>query len=447
MTTRKRGRRLLLISALLGAPALACAADAGSPDFGGRIRTEYARLTKTGDDKLLVSIEPELTASLASGYELYFKPALQFSPQAQFKPAFDDQYERSDFSRIDRINNYARVELKELFVTGRVGTGTLRLGKQQIAWGAADGVRVLDVVNPVDLSNFVMGDPVDSRIALWSANYQVALALADLQLIWIPDLTFNDYPADPRWYYLTSPKIIPGPPAPGIVPLMVPLQRPGTNPVRNANYGLRLTKVIGGVDVTLNYLYHYNDDVVVNSDLKLINGSQYQLYTPSYRRSNLIGATFSFASGGLVYRGEAGYNSNSYVLTRGPQFERGVASRAELSYVLGLDWSGWKDSMISAQFYQSVLSGDARQLVRDKVDSSITFNASRTFVNQRWRAELLYIHNLNDGDSALRARLRYNLSDRNSFYAEYGRYSGIHTGLYGQFSDKARIVVGYDRFF
>ncbi|WP_156970509.1 hypothetical protein [Andreprevotia chitinilytica] len=416
-------------------------------DAGGRIRTEYSRQTDNSDDKFLVKFEPELKVGIGESSTVFFKPALNLSLLGGYKAAYDDQFERSSWSKKYRFNDYSSAELRELYLTSKVGDGLLTLGKQQIVWGTADGLRVLDVVDPVDFTNFIMDDPADARIPLWSANYQVTLPAFDLQLVWIPDTTFNDYSAEPNWYYLTSPKIIPGAAPAGVTVQQNKVDRPGRNPIKDADYGIRLTKVIGGVDLTFNYLYHYNDDVVIYSQLDPNNGNPVVTVSPTYRRSHLIGGTFSFASGSFVYRGEYGFNSNTYVLTKSPTDNNGAVSRHEFSYVFGVDYSGLTDTMLSVQFFQSILSGSDQGLVRDKVDSTVTLNASRTFLNQTWRTEMLYVYSINDRDSALRARVRYNQSDKTSYYFEFDHYAGTINGLYGEFRDKSRVLLGVDRFF
>jgi len=51
-----------------------------------------------------------------------------------------------------------KAELSQAYVDYRSGPLWLRLGKQQIAWGETVGVRVLDVVNPLDLSQLFFFD-------------------------------------------------------------------------------------------------------------------------------------------------------------------------------------------------------------------------------------------------------------------------------------------------
>jgi hypothetical protein len=57
--------------------------------------------------------------------------------------------------------------LRELYVDTKVGSLDLRIGKQQVVWGTADGIKLLDIVNPTDWREFVQNTTEDARIPVW----------------------------------------------------------------------------------------------------------------------------------------------------------------------------------------------------------------------------------------------------------------------------------------
>ena len=77
------------------------------------------------------------------------------------------------------------------------------------------------------------------------------------------------------------------------------------------------------------------------------------IVTPRYHRTHLLGGTFSRAAGDWVIRGEVGYFTDRHFVTTNVADADGVAQSAELSYVLGLDWTGISDTFLSAQLFQS----------------------------------------------------------------------------------------------
>jgi len=62
--------------------------------------------------------------------------------------------------------------LREAYLDYKLAGWGLRLGKQQVVWGTADGIKLLDVINPTDYRHFVQDSMEDSRIPVWMANLE-----------------------------------------------------------------------------------------------------------------------------------------------------------------------------------------------------------------------------------------------------------------------------------
>ena len=63
-----------------------------------------------------------------------------------------------------------RDALREAYVDMEQGDFSLRLGKQQVVWGTADGMKLLDAINPTDYSEMAQNQMEDSRIPVWMIN-------------------------------------------------------------------------------------------------------------------------------------------------------------------------------------------------------------------------------------------------------------------------------------
>ena len=67
--------------------------------------------------------------------------------------------------------NYSQQDwLRELYVDTTVGDWDVRLGKQQVVWGTADGIKLLDMINPTDWREFNQNTMADARIPVWMIN-------------------------------------------------------------------------------------------------------------------------------------------------------------------------------------------------------------------------------------------------------------------------------------
>jgi hypothetical protein len=60
--------------------------------------------------------------------------------------------------------------LRELYLDTELGDWSLRLGKQQVVWGTADGIKLLDIINPTDYRELNQDTMAESRIPIWMLN-------------------------------------------------------------------------------------------------------------------------------------------------------------------------------------------------------------------------------------------------------------------------------------
>ncbi len=220
----------------------------------------------------------------------------------------------------------AMAELRELFAEVKHGNWWWRLGKQQVGWGESLGFRVLDQVNPLDLSqqfiNQRVYDEFDNiRIPQWMIRGVYKFPAFSI----IPDL---------------SAEVIYNPG--DVVPTILPAQGSPYNPVpailsirenvpKDPIWGGRLDGTINEVYLSLNFLSKPVDDAVAIGDDRfpaLFPGGPHITpgpggipflagfgdFTPyrialrgDHPRANLIGGSFSYEqkSWEVVWHGEA----------------------------------------------------------------------------------------------------------------------------------------------
>lgn len=77
--------------------------------------------------------------------------------------------------------------LRELYVDTKEGRMSWRIGKQQVVWGKADGVKFLDIINPTDFRHWGQDSMADSRIPLWMITGEYAIGDTDsVQVVYVP---------------------------------------------------------------------------------------------------------------------------------------------------------------------------------------------------------------------------------------------------------------------
>lgn len=92
-----------------------------------------------------------------------------------------------------RDKYYNEFDLRELFIDIQASELlSIRLGRQQVAWGETGQFRLLDVINPIDSTwHFSSLESFESqRIPLWMANVTLEIPelQGNLQVVWIPML-------------------------------------------------------------------------------------------------------------------------------------------------------------------------------------------------------------------------------------------------------------------
>ncbi len=432
---------ILLTGALTVAGATGAKADGvvDSFELSGVFESELAIGTATANvQEARIAFTPEIGADLTDSTRLTVIGRLRVDIVDELEPGQPEEHNRSAFSQRQFVNDHVDLELREAYIDTEIGRTFLRVGKQQLVWGQADGIKVLDVLNPQSFREFILDDFEDSRIPLWTVNAEIPVGEAMLQLLWIPDQTYDDIPESGAAFAFTSTLIVPELP-PGVPVTDSRPQRPDDF-LADSDVGAKLSVFVGGWDVTLNYAYHYFDRPVVRREIST-TGIAIQQH---YERTHLLGGTFSNVFGNFILRGEVGFSTDRYFLTNDITDTDGVTRTGELSYVLGLDYQGWRDWFISAQLFQSIIADPVPGLVRDDVDTTVTFLVRRDFMNDSLQAEALLIKSLNQSDGVLQASLNYEWRTNIRLKLGADFFFGNSLGLFGQFNEKDRISMGIE---
>ncbi len=405
--------------------------------------TQWMINTYDGNSQgLNLTLLPELEASFSNSWKI--KSALRLRAEAidgmQMNDLNRDSY--SVYSKPALLNQNVELELRELTLQGNIGDTFLTLGKQQIVWGKADGLHVLDIVNPQSFREFILDDFDSSRIPLWTANIERTLANWDLQFLWIPDQTYHALPKQNATYAFTSSELVPSAP-PGVLVNIEKTRRPN-NVLLDSDVGLRASTFWQGWDITFNYLYQYNNLPVLRQNLSIIGDHPVVTITPEYERTHVFGTTFSNAFSDWVVRGEIAYFTEHYFIGKNPLQNQGVIKSPELHYVLGLDWNAPLDILLSGQLIQSWIVNNADQTTRDKLDTTLTGLIRRNFMYDTLIAEVLVIANINNGDGLIRPKISYEWQDNIKTWVGADIFYGDKQGVFGQFDRQDRVVFGFE---
>ncbi|NOR43101.1 MAG: hypothetical protein GQ572_07160 [Gammaproteobacteria bacterium] len=86
-----------------------------------------------------------------------------------------------------------------------------------------------------------------------------------------------------------------------------------------------------------------------------------------------------------------GYLTDKYISTTNPFDADGVVKTGEFKYVLGFDWYGFADTLLSTQIFQTYLDNHQSGMIRDKLNTQITFLIKQDYMNKTLHAEIFIL--------------------------------------------------------
>ncbi|WP_043772940.1 hypothetical protein [Algiphilus aromaticivorans] len=162
--------------------------------------------------------------------------------------------------------------------------------------------------------------------------------------------------------------------------------------------------------------------------------------TPRYYRTHTLGGSAANAIGDFTLRSELAYATRRRLIAAAPQDADGVIDSREASAVLGLDWMGLTDTIVSTALRE--LGGSLRgAATRDRVEWDVTQLVERSFRNETLTLRGQLIHDVNAGDGLLRASLSYDYRADLVLRLGTDLFYGRATGRFGQFDRRDRITA------
>lgn len=411
-------------SSLLLAVLLSTTVQAENSNLSTRIENEWTVYTDKGNtQKLALLIQPELEINVTDETRVTSIVRLRSDAKDNISPG-----------------DHSQAELREFYIDTSIDDAIIRVGKQQVVWGKSDGLKVLDIVNPQDFREFILDDFDQSRIPIWTVNTEIPVDDMTLQLLLIPDQTYHEFAQSDGSYAFTSPLLIPTTP-PGAKVVINPTITPDQT-LQDADIGFRLSTFTHGWDLSLNYLYHYDDSPVLFRTIDSTTVGLDIIINPEYKRTHLIGGTFTKTFGDLTLRGEMGYLTDKYITTTDPLDSNGVVKTGQLKTVLGFDWYGLTDTLLSIQLFQTWLDNHEKSMINEQLNTQMTFLIKQDYMNETLHAELLVLHDFDAEDGMLRPEIAFEYNDEINLYAGFDIFYGNQRGLLGQFNQTDRFVSG-----
>ncbi len=327
--------------------------------------------------------------------------------------------------------------LREIYLDMYFSNVDIRIGKQQIVWGKADGVFITDIVSPLNLTEFLLPDFDEIRTGIISAKFDYYVGNSTFEAIWIPQFTPTERPAQGSIWYIQPD--FPAPPT-------FDWSKSEINPsLENSEIFLKYSFMGSAIDFDIMGGYTWDDNPAMHVQ-KVIDPTTQPpsltgLYiTPEHHRLYLTGGSFSTEIKGVILRGEAAYYDGKYFQTEDPLATDALIQKNYLNYVVGLDFS-IGDVKLSGQFIQKYILDWETGMTEDETNNMATFLAHYDALRETLHLELFSYIGLTDGDALIRPKITYDFEDSFSILLGSNIFVGDEKGQFGQYGDNSMVYM------
>ncbi|WP_020586146.1 DUF1302 family protein [Desulfobacter curvatus] len=219
-----------------------------------------------------------------------------------------------------------QTELRELYLQASPAKQLdIKTGRQIVVWGTSDYVRVVDILNPLDLKNPGTTDIEDLRLPVAMSKIDYYLGPFNLSGIMIHEVRFNETPSYGSGFYPYSQ-------APAYE------EKPDSD-LENSQFALALKGRFSGLDLGLYWADIYHPDTYLE------NGSDGITPVPvqKHERVKMFGASSTLVKGNWIIKAESAYwDGLKYTNTLNDEFSR-------LDAMAGFEYSGFTDTRITLE--------------------------------------------------------------------------------------------------
>jgi hypothetical protein len=344
-----------------------------------------------------------------------------------------------------------RSRIREAYARYRFRSADLTVGRQQIAWGQADGIIVADQVSPFDLENFIIPKFDEIRLGVDAVQLTYHFQTGrELDLVYIAQFQPPDFPEeDSPWRFVTDDQLdriarrlgIPVPPG-----LRVASTNRPSNTFEHSEGGIRFKNYGARADWAVGYLYSWDDRPFLRIDP--FAGEA----TPTHKRYHLVTATVVAPVGAALLKAESALELDRHLNAFNAEaFNDGFVSKENVwRTLLGADFKPqvpyWEQPDLAFQFIVDKVFSPDSGLAQEEDAFLASVRISAAYLNETVKPWILLIGGLNGDNTWLQARLDYEPIDNWKFTLEgnffFGHaYDGNNGGIYGSFDDNDLIGV------
>jgi len=325
--------------------------------------------------------------------------------------------------------------MRELYLDLYFDNFDIRIGKQQVVWGKADGVFITDIVSPLNLTEFLLPDFNEIRTGVIATKVNYYLGNSTFEAIWIPQFTPTERPPPGSIWYIQ--------PDFPVTPTWDFSRETITPGLESSEVFLKYTALTSAIDFEIMGAYTWDDNPTMHVQkefgvdpvtmLPILTGIN---ITPEHHRLAIGGGSFSSEIKGVILRGEAAYYNGKYFLTEDILQPDGNIQKDYLHYLVGLDFN-LGPVKLSSQFIQQTILNYDNNLLNEKTENTMTFLARYDMLRETLHLELFSYIGLTNEDALIRPKITYDFDDSFSILLGSNIFVGDKKGRFGQYGDNS----------
>jgi len=347
------------------------------------------------------------------------------------------------------------IGVREAYIDIFLADMDLRIGKQAVVWGEAEGAFITDVVSPQNMRSFILADFREIRMGIPAVRADYYTGPFTLEAVWIPEFIPAQLPAgDSIWAVQPDFSWAPASVSPDLR-----ISRETVSPkLENSEIFGKISYFGSALNAELMAGYAWDDQPVITDVLINRNNTptdpdddEIESITRGHKRYTIVGGSLSTTLSSVVVRTEAAayLNKDFNVLTSvgpGP----GIDEFSQLHALAGLDWSLGGVNMSAQYIFQYIHEFDDSILTADEFGHTATAMVQDTFLEESLTAKLFGYFGFgafDTFDALLRPSLTYAVEDGVELQTGAELFLGDENGNFGQYRDNNMVYAAVKWYF
>ncbi|QGY47583.1 hypothetical protein GM418_29115 [Maribellus comscasis] len=324
------------------------------------------------------------------------------------------------------VESEPKIELREAFFQYTTNNWDFKVGKQIVIWGVADGLRITDIISPMDYSEFLARDYDDIRIPVNAFRLMYIKPNYNFELVFVPVSEFFVLPVKEEnpWSITHSFE----------TPYQVDMDNTPAQNLKNSEFGSRFSFYLSRIDFSVSALHTWNKMPVFNYGYSQ-NGDTL-LLDENYSRMDMLGIDFSLPVSKFVIRGEVAQYFRELQEINNNRFIK----KNTTNILLGVDWYAGNDWTLMAQYYHKLINNYEKSMTNDKNTAYTTLSISKKIFRSTLNLESYSYVDLINKASFTRFSCDYSVTDQIHFMAGYDWFNGDN-GMFSYYKDNSEYWV------